>query len=100
MALERFDMILNTPSLPSHHFSVRPGGGGSNVVSPSYPGVAPAGGGGVRGQDKRSQMKVTNFDPGQDYHTLLRQHSSTRLFEVSFYGTGTGTFLFLCTAPM
>jgi hypothetical protein len=92
MALERFNMLMNSPQLPSHHFSIRPGG---SSAAGHYD---PSGGGGHydlrgghsepdgllgRGQrDQRSPMKVTNFDPGQDYKTLLRQHSSSRLFEV------------------
>jgi hypothetical protein len=90
MALERFDALLaNTPSpLPSHHFSVRPGGGGG------YSGVS--GSGGLSGSgfnptafpatgqkgDRRGAMKITNFDPSQDYNSLARQHSASRLFEV------------------
>jgi hypothetical protein len=91
MALERFDALLaNTPSpLPSHHFSVRPGlsGDGYSVVS---------GSGGLSGSgfnptafpttgqkgDRRGAMKITNFDPSQDYNSLARQHSASRLFEV------------------
>jgi hypothetical protein len=90
MALERFDALLaNTPSpLPSHHFSVRPGGGGGG-----YSGVS--GSGGLSGSgfnptaipagqkaDRRGAMKITNFDPSQDYNSLVRQHSASRLFEV------------------
>ena len=82
IALERFNMLVNTPSLPSHHFSHPSGwGGGGNQSFGSDVVDGPAAVG--RGQrDQRSPMKVTNFDPGQDYKTLVRQHSSTRLFEV------------------
>jgi hypothetical protein len=90
MALERFDALLaNTPSpLPSHHFSVRPGGGGGGYSGGS-------GSGGLSGSglnptafptgqkgDRQGAMKITNFDPSQDYNSLARQHSASRLFEV------------------
>jgi hypothetical protein len=99
MALERFDALLaNTPSpLPSHHFSVRPGGGGggySGVSGGGHSGVSGSGGlsgiglnptafpaTGQKG-DRRGAMKITNFDPSQDYNSLARQHSASRLFEV------------------
>jgi hypothetical protein len=98
MALERFDALLaNTPSpLPSHHFSVRPGGGGGGYGGSGggYSGVS--GSGGLSGSgfnptafptgqkgDRRGAMKITNFDPSQDYNSLARQHSAGRLFEVN-----------------
>ncbi len=94
MALERFDALLaNTPSpLPSHHFSVRPGGGFSGGGG-GYSGGSDSGGlsgsgfnptafpTGQKG-DRRGAMKITNFDPSQDYNSLARQHSASRLFEV------------------
>jgi hypothetical protein len=98
MALERFDALLaNTPSpLPSHYFSVRPGGGGGGLSGGGggYSGVS--GSGGLSGSgfnpttfpttgqkgDRRGAMKITNFDPSQDYNSLARQHSASRLFEV------------------
>jgi hypothetical protein len=96
MALERFDALLaNTPSpLPSHHFSVRPGGGGGLSGSGGYSGVSGSGGHSGTGfnptafpttgqkGDRRGAMKITNFDPSQDYNSLARQHSASRLFEV------------------
>jgi hypothetical protein len=79
MALEKFNIIVNTPTtLPSHHFSVRPGGGSGPTVPPAV-GVTRA------PEDRRSPMKITNFDPSQDYHRLVRQHSANRLFEVTLY---------------
>ncbi len=96
MALERFDALLaNTPSpLPSHHFSVRPGSGFSGGGG-GYSGGS--GSGGLSGSgfnptafpttgqksDRRGAMKITNFDPSQDYNSLARQHSASRLFEVN-----------------
>ncbi len=102
MALERFDALLaNTPSpLPSHHFSVRPGGGGYSGGGGGYSGggggySGVSGSGGLSGSgfnhtafrtgqkgDPRGAMKITNFDPSQDYNSLARQHSASRLFEV------------------
>jgi hypothetical protein len=87
MALERFDALLaNTPSpLPSHHFSVRPGGGGGGYSGVSGSGFNPTATAfpttGQKG-DGRGAMKITNFDSSQDYNSLARQHSASRLFEV------------------
>jgi hypothetical protein len=79
MALEKFNIIVNKPTtLPSHHFSVRPGGGGGPTVPPAA-GVTRA------PEDRRSPMKITNFDPSQDYHRLVREHSANRLFEVTLF---------------
>jgi hypothetical protein len=89
MALERFNMLMNNPQLPSHHFSVRPGhydpktgGGGGGQFDPRAGHSEPDGPLGRGQRDQRSPMKVTNFDPSQDYRSLHRQHSSSRLFEV------------------
>lgn len=82
MALEKFNTLLNTPTLPSHHFPVRPGGGDggpSAALPPAYYSPGAAGGGGTQQRDQ--PMKITNFEPSQDYHQLRRQHSSSRLFE-------------------
>jgi hypothetical protein len=98
MALERFDALLaNTPSpLPSHHFSVRPGGSGGGYSGGGGGYSGGSGSGGLSGSglnpaafpttgqkgDRRGAMKITNFDPSQDYNSLARQHSASRLFEV------------------